>query len=85
MSYVMLRCVVSCKSNDVSEVLTASIISATMETVSTSQTWVNFKETTWHKISRDSHRHIRRRENLKSHRITTRIRIGGRHYLHPGH
>jgi hypothetical protein len=38
-----------------------------MEAGSTSETAVNFYETTWCNISDDSHRHTHRRENLKSH------------------
>jgi hypothetical protein len=39
-----------------------------MEAVSTSETSVNFYETTRRNIPEDSHLHIRRRENLKYHR-----------------
>jgi hypothetical protein len=38
-----------------------------MEAVSTSETSVNFYETTRRNISEDSHLFTRRRENLKSH------------------
>jgi hypothetical protein len=38
------------------------------EAVSTSETSVNFYETARRNNSEDSHRHIRRRENLKSYR-----------------
>jgi hypothetical protein len=37
-----------------------------MEAVSTSETHVNFYQTTWRNIPEVSHRHTRRRENLKS-------------------
>jgi hypothetical protein len=46
--------------------LTASIISAMMEAVSTSEKSVNFYQTTRLNIPENSHLHIRRRENLKS-------------------
>jgi hypothetical protein len=36
-----------------------------MEAVSTSETSVNFYQTTWRNIPEDSHVHTRRRENLK--------------------
>jgi hypothetical protein len=38
-----------------------------MEAVSTSETSVNFYHTTRRKIPEDSHLHIHRRENQKSH------------------
>jgi hypothetical protein len=38
---------------DVSEVLTASIIRATMEAASTFETSVNFYQTTWRNITED--------------------------------
>jgi hypothetical protein len=38
-----------------------------MEAVSSSETSVNIYQTTRHNIPEDSHLHIRRRENLKSH------------------
>jgi hypothetical protein len=47
-------------------VLTASIIRA----ISISETSVNFYQTTRRSNPEDSHLHIHRRENLKSHRIT---------------
>jgi hypothetical protein len=37
-----------------------------MEAASTSETLVNFYQTTWRNIPEDSHLHTRRRENLKS-------------------
>jgi hypothetical protein len=40
-----------------------------MKTVSTSETSVNFYQTTRRNNSEDSHLHTRRRENLKSHNI----------------
>jgi hypothetical protein len=48
---------------DVSEVLTASTIKA-MEAVNTSETLVNFYETTRY-VTDDSHLHTRRGESLK--------------------
>jgi hypothetical protein len=68
---------------DVSGVLAASIIKATIvalmtEVKSTSETSVNFYQTTWRNIPEDSHLHTRRRENLKSHNekyIFTGIRL----------
>jgi hypothetical protein len=64
----MVRRVVSHKLTEVSEVLTASIITALMmEAVSTSsETSVNFHETTRLNIPEDSHLHTLRRKNLKS-------------------
>jgi hypothetical protein len=51
-------------------VLVASIIIALMmETVSTSETSVNFYETIRRNIPEDSHLHTRRRENLKSYNV----------------
>jgi hypothetical protein len=53
----------------ISEVLTASIImviALMMEAASTSETSVNFYETTRRNIPEDSHLHTRRRKNLKS-------------------
>jgi hypothetical protein len=41
-----------------------------MEAVSTSKTSVNFYESTWRNIPKDSYPHTRRRENMKSHQIT---------------
>jgi hypothetical protein len=53
----MLRCVVSYKLTNVSEVLIASItiITLMMEAVSTSETLVSFCKTTQHNILEDSH------------------------------
>jgi hypothetical protein len=48
-------------------VIAASIIRAMMEAASTSETSVNFYQTTWCKKPEDSHLHTRHRENLKSH------------------
>jgi hypothetical protein len=49
-------------------VLAASIIRAmSMEAASTSETSVNFYQTTLRNNTEDNHFHIRRRENLKSH------------------
>jgi hypothetical protein len=68
----LLRRVVWQKFTNVSEVLAAFIIRAKMrglmmEAASTSETSVNFYETTRCNNSEDSHLHIRRHENLKSH------------------
>jgi hypothetical protein len=51
---------------DVSEVLAASIIRAVTETASTSETLVNFYQTTQHNNPEDSHLHTHCCENLKS-------------------
>jgi hypothetical protein len=51
-------------------VLADSIIKAIalmMEAASTSETWVNFYQTTRRNIPKDTRVHTRRRENLKSH------------------
>jgi hypothetical protein len=65
----LLRRVVWRKFTDVSEVLTASIITAMMrEAESTSETSANYQNTR-RKSPEDSHRHIRRRENLKAHKV----------------
>jgi hypothetical protein len=63
----MLRCVVSRKFIDVSEVLTVlhQLIPLMMEAVSTSETSVNLYETTRRNIPEDSHLHTRRHQNLK--------------------
>jgi hypothetical protein len=58
MSYGMLHCVVSYNLTDVSEALTASII--------TSESFVYFYQTTQHITPEVCHYHTRRRENLKS-------------------
>jgi hypothetical protein len=71
----MLRRVVWYKFANVSEVLFASIIKARslisliMESLSTSETSVNFYETTRRNIPEDRHFHALRRENPKSHSI----------------
>jgi hypothetical protein len=44
------------------------LIALMMEAVRTSETLVNFYETTRRNIPEDSHHHPRRRENLKSHK-----------------
>jgi hypothetical protein len=63
----MLRHVVWDNFTEVSEVFTASINRAPMmESVSTSETSVNFYQTTRRNIPEDRHLHTRRRENLKS-------------------
>jgi hypothetical protein len=51
-------------------VLTVSI-ALMMEAENTSETFVNFYQTTWHNIPEDSHLHTHCRENLKSHQIKT--------------
>jgi hypothetical protein len=43
------------------------LIALMMEAVSTSETSVNFYQTTWRYITEDSHLRNRRRDNLKSH------------------
>jgi hypothetical protein len=58
---------VDCQFTNVSQVLTASIIALMMETASTSKMSANFYQTTWSNNPEDSHLHVRRRENLKSH------------------
>jgi hypothetical protein len=45
-----------------------------MEEARTSETMVNFFQTTRHNNPEDSHLHARRRENLKSH-STKKVRI----------
>jgi hypothetical protein len=66
----MLRRVVWLIFTDVSEVLTASIISALMmEAVSTTDRPVNIHQITLRNITDDSHILTRRREDLKSHQI----------------
>jgi hypothetical protein len=45
-----------------------------MEATSTSETSVNFYQTTRRNNSEDSHLHTRRRENLKSHTDTENLR-----------
>jgi hypothetical protein len=54
----------------VSDVLTASIVTAiilTMEAVSTSKAQVYFYTSIWNSIPEGSHLHTHRRENLNSH------------------
>jgi hypothetical protein len=64
----MLRRVVWYKSADVSEMLAASIIIALMMgAANTSETSINFYQTTRRNIPEDSHLHTCRREDLKSH------------------
>jgi hypothetical protein len=46
-----------------------AIIRVMMEAANTSETSVNFYQTTWRNNPEDSHLHTRRRENLKSHKI----------------
>jgi hypothetical protein len=66
----MLHRVVRQKFTSVLEVLAASIIRAMMvEAANTSETSVNFYQTTWCNSPENSHLHTRRRENLKSHNI----------------
>jgi hypothetical protein len=43
------------------------MIALMMEAASTSETLVNFYQTTWRYNPEDSYLHTRRRENLKSH------------------
>jgi hypothetical protein len=62
----MLSHAISQKFTNVSEVLTASIIRAIALMMEMS---VNFCVTALRNIPDDSHIHIRRRENLKSHQI----------------
>jgi hypothetical protein len=53
-------------------VLAASIIRVmVMEATSTSETSVNFYQTTWCNNPEDSHLHTHCCENLKSHRVPT--------------
>jgi hypothetical protein len=67
----MFRRVLRQKFADISEVLTASIIRATMEAASTSGTSLNIYQTTRRNIPEDSHLHNRRRENLNSYHVPT--------------
>jgi hypothetical protein len=66
----MLRRVVWYKLTEISEVLTASIVALMMETVSTSGASVSFYQTTRRNIPEDSNLHTRRREDLKSHKLS---------------
>jgi hypothetical protein len=45
-------------------------IALMMEAASTSETSVNFYQTTWRNNPEDSHLHTRRLENLKSHKLS---------------
>jgi hypothetical protein len=63
------------KLTDVSEMCTASITALMMGAVRTSETSVNFNVTTCRYIPKDSKRHARRRENLKSHKIPIKIQF----------
>jgi hypothetical protein len=65
-----LRCVVSLKYTDVSEVRIVSTIVLMIKTVRGSETSVYFNETTRRYIPEGHHLHTRRRENLKSHTKT---------------
>jgi hypothetical protein len=67
--------------SDVSEVRAAYIISALMmEVVRTSETSVNFKETTRGYIPEYSKLYTRRRENLESHELLIVKTCGTRNY-----
>jgi hypothetical protein len=63
----MLRRVVWWKLTDVSEVVTASIVTLMMEAVSTSETSANFYQTTRRSIPEDNYLRPRRRweDNIK--------------------
>jgi hypothetical protein len=69
-----LRRVVSLKLTNVSEVLTASIVTALttlmMEMVVTSETSVSFSKTTRRSIPEGCHIHTRGRKDLTSHTVT---------------
>jgi hypothetical protein len=60
-------------------------LGALMEAVSTSETLVNFYQTTRGNIPEDSHLHIPRRENLKSHLVTSVIIMGNTSGLERDH
>jgi hypothetical protein len=84
----LFRRVVWQKFTDVSLVLAAYIIvvvmvALMMEAVGTSETSVNFYETTWSNISQGSQLHTRRRENLKSHLSVDRFLKGVNDSLSP--
>jgi hypothetical protein len=69
----LLRHVVWWKFTDVTELIAASIIRVTSKPrapASTSETSVNFYQTTRHNNPQDSHVHTCRRENLKFHGLT---------------
>lgn len=65
----MLRYIVSHKLTDATEVLTASItrtiFALMLEPVTTSETSVNFNQSTRRNILYNNHLHIGRRDNLK--------------------
>jgi hypothetical protein len=69
------NCLLGCcvVQTDISEVLIYDpwLIALMMEKASTSETSVNFYQTTLCNIPEDSHLHTRRRENLKSHHAKT--------------
>jgi hypothetical protein len=71
----MLHCVVWYKLTVVSEVLTASTHLPVDEAASTSETLVNFYQTTRRYNPEDSHLHAGRRENLKSHNSFDRFQL----------
>jgi hypothetical protein len=48
---------------------TIRVITLMMEAASTSETSVNFYQTTRRNIPEDSHLHTHRRENIKSHHV----------------
>jgi hypothetical protein len=58
---------------DVSEALAVSIIRAMMEAVRTSETSVNFYQSTRRNIPEEIHLHTRRRENLKSRKLVDSV------------
>jgi hypothetical protein len=63
---------------NVSEVLAASIIALMMEAARTSETLVNFYQTTRSYNPEDSHLRTHRRENLKSYLIIGKFNKCGR-------
>jgi hypothetical protein len=72
-------CEISGSHGGASEVLAASFIRAVMalmEAESTSETSVNFYQTTERKNPEDSHLHIRRHKNIKSHYIQLYVPLG---------
>jgi hypothetical protein len=68
----MLSRVLWQKFTDASEVLAASIIRA-VKAASTSESSMNFYQTTRRNIPEESHLHTRRRENLKYHRYASTL------------
>jgi hypothetical protein len=52
-----------------------AMIALKMEAASTSETSVNFYQTTRRNIPEDSHLHTRHRENLKSHLFTNYLSL----------